>query len=89
MALGESVGSVRRRVVGRTLALGGTGVAIGLVLAYALSRLVASLLFGVAATDAVTLSAVSAGLLAVSFIAGYLPARRASSVNPADALRSC
>lgn len=89
MALGESVGSVRRRVVGRTLALGGTGVAIGLVLAYALSRLVASLLFGVAATDAVTLSAVSAGLLAVSFIAGYLPARRASRVDPADALRSC
>ena len=88
MALGESAVSVRRRVVGRTLALAGMGVAIGLVLSFALSTLIASLLYGVGATDAPTFVATSAGLLAMALLAGYLPARRASRVDPVEALRT-
>ncbi|MEJ2217674.1 MAG: ABC transporter permease [Gemmatimonadota bacterium] len=88
MALGESAGQVRRRVVLRTLLLAGIGIAIGAAGSLVLSRLMASLLFGVTATDPFTFVSVSAGLLGVALLAGYLPARRASRTDPVAALRA-
>ena len=87
MALGEQAGSVRRRVVQRTLALAGVGVALGAVAAFAASRLIQSLLYGVEPGDAVSFAATALVLMAVAALAGYLPARRASLVNPMVALR--
>ncbi|HSG09728.1 MAG TPA: ABC transporter permease [Longimicrobiales bacterium] len=87
MALGQTAASVRGQVVGRTLALAGTGVLIGTLLSLALTRLIGSLLYGVGSTDAITFLAVSAGLLLVATAAGYLPARRASRTDPAEALK--
>jgi predicted permease len=88
MALGESAGRVQRGVVGRTLLLAGAGVAIGAVLSFMVSRLMQSLLYGVEPTDGLTFVGMAAVLLLVSVIAGYLPARRASRVDPLVALRS-
>ena len=62
------------------------GVAIGLAVAIAAGQLVTSLFFGVAATDAVTMLAAMSVMVMVSAIAGYLPARRASRVDPLAAL---
>ena len=88
MALGESAAAVRRRVVGRTLALAGAGVAIGAALSLVASRLIRSLLFDVAPTDVPTFLGTAALLLLVAALAGYLPARRASGTDPVDALRA-
>jgi len=87
MALGAREGHVLRMVVknGMTLAL--IGIIVGLVGAWGLTRFLESLLFGISATDALTLSAVSAGLLLVALLACYLPARRATKVDPLVALR--
>ncbi len=87
MALGASEGHVRRQVMGRTLALTGAGIVVGLVASLALTRLMASLLYGVGAMDAVTFGAAVALLLAVAVLAGYLPALRASRVQPTAALQ--
>jgi predicted permease len=83
MALGASTTEVLKN--GMTLAL--VGVALGICGAFALTRLVASLLFGVKPTDLVTFAAVSATLIVVAFSACYLPARRATKVDPLKALR--
>ncbi|MGH6628807.1 MAG: FtsX-like permease family protein, partial [Burkholderiales bacterium] len=87
MALGAQVGDVRKLVMrnGMTLAL--IGVAVGLAGAYGLTRLIASLLFGISATDFPTFAAISAALVAVALIACYIPARRATKVDPLVALR--
>ena len=88
MALGESAASVRRRVVARTLLLTAMGVGIGALAAFAGSRLLRSLLFGVAPTDALSFIATAVVLVAVAALAGFVPAMRASRTDPMVALRS-
>lgn len=88
MALGETAGAVRRRVVGRTLLLAAFGVFIGAILSFAAARLMTSLLFGVGVTDPITFLGMTAVLLGVALVAGYLPARRASRTDPVGALRA-
>ena len=86
MALGESKAQVRRRVLGRTLALAGTGVALGAAGSLAMSRLISPQLYGVESTDALTFLSMATILMLVSCVAGYLPARRASRTDPQYAL---
>jgi putative ABC transport system permease protein len=86
LALGAQPRDVAGLVMREGLALAGAGVLIGSVAAAALSRLVETQLFGVAALDPATFLAVPAVLLAVAALAAYLPARRAAAVSPIDAL---
>jgi predicted permease len=86
MALGAQSRDVLRLVMGESMALVIVGVGIGLAIALAASRLVASLLFGLAATDVFTMLAAMMVLVVVSAVAGYLPARRAARVDPLVAL---
>ena len=74
-------------VLREALVLVGTGVAIGVPLSLALARSVTSLLYGLKPTDSLTISAAVLLLFAVAAIASYLPARRASRVDPMVALR--
>jgi predicted permease len=87
-ALGESATQVQGRVVGRTLALATIGILLGGVGSTALSGLIASLLYGVSPTDPLAFAAMVALLLLISAMAGYVPARRASRIDPLVALRS-
>jgi putative ABC transport system permease protein len=87
MAVGAERGDVLRMVIGQALALAAAGVALGLAAAAAATRVLASVLFGTRPMDAMTLAAVSLGLLAVAAAAGYIPARRATRVDPMTALR--
>ncbi len=87
MALGAQRRSILKLVIGRGLTLTLLGICIGLVGALGLTRLMASLLFGVTATDAMTFIGVPAILIVVTLLACYLPARRATRVDPMVALR--
>jgi predicted permease len=87
IALGAGAGEVLRLVVGRGLALAGIGVTIGLAASFGLTRLMSSLLYGVKASDLASFTAVAATLSAVAAVACYIPARRATRVNPITALR--
>ncbi|MFL5582110.1 MAG: ABC transporter permease [Gemmatimonadaceae bacterium] len=88
VALGASAGQVLSLVMRRGLALTGAGVAVGVLMALAATRLLASLLFGVGATDPVTFGVVSATLMGVAALACWLPARRAARVDPVVALKA-
>jgi len=87
MALGAARRDVVKSVLSEALSLVLAGIAIGLVGALALTRFIASLLFGVKPTDPATFAAVCLILTAVAVLASYLPARRAAKVDPMVALR--
>ena len=87
MALGARRADVVALVMKESMAMVVCGVAIGLVTAFAAGRLVATLLFGVAASDPATIAIATAVMIAVASLAGYLPARRAARVDPMVALR--
>jgi predicted lysophospholipase L1 biosynthesis ABC-type transport system permease subunit len=88
MALGASAMDLQRCIVLRTLGLAAFGLALGMAGSRVLSRALGSLLFGVTTGDPLTFAAMGALLAAVAAIAGYIPARRASRIDPALALRS-
>jgi predicted permease len=87
MALGAAQGDVVWLVMREVLMLVGSGIALGLVAAWGLGRLVSSQLFGVTASDPLTIVGAAVTLGIVALLAGYLPARRATHVNPVLALR--
>lgn len=87
MALGAGTGNVLRLVLREGLSLVSCGLVAGLIVAAAVTRLLASFLYGVSPLDAATFAAIPAVLLVVALIANYLPARRAAKVDPMVALR--
>ncbi|HEY2907163.1 MAG TPA: ABC transporter permease [Vicinamibacterales bacterium] len=88
MALGARYEEVTRMFVRHGLMLAAVGIACGLTASFVLARLMSSLLFGVSATDAVTYAGVSFGLAAAAVVASYVPARRATLIDPVHALRA-
>src|SRR3954468_19139417 len=88
MALGAQAADVRSLVVMQAPRLGATGLGLGLAGALAVTRVLTSQLFGVSASDPLTFTAVSAALATVLLLAAYLPARRATRVDPIVALRA-
>ena len=88
LALGANQRSVLALVLRQELSACLAGIAVGLVASLAMSSLISTLLFGVAPRDPATIAAVATLLLAVTFVACYLPARRATRVDPVRALRS-
>jgi putative ABC transport system permease protein len=87
MALGASTGSVLGMIFRRGLAATAIGLAVGMAAAYGFARLLASLIFGVSATDAATFVGIPLTLIASAALAIYLPARRAVRIDPMVALR--
>jgi putative ABC transport system permease protein len=87
IALGAQVGDVLRMILGQGMAVIGIGMVLGLAAAFALVRLLRSLLFGVGENDPLTFVAITLVLLLVALIACYIPARRATKVDPLEALR--
>jgi predicted permease len=88
MALGASPGDLQRRILLSTFALAALGLAVGMAASRALSNMLGSLLFGVTSGDLATYIGVGALLIAVAAVAGYIPAWRASRIDPMVALRS-
>ena len=88
MALGAQPAGLQQMFVRHGLLLAGIGALIGLAAAAGLTRLMSSLLFGVTALDPLTYAGVAAILIAAAALASYLPARRATAIDPLDALRA-
>jgi predicted permease len=87
MALGASRRSIFGLVLGQSLRLVITGLALGVITSLVVTRMLVAFLYGTAATDPITFLAVCALLVAIAFLAGYIPARRAVSIDPSMALR--
>ena len=87
MALGAQVGDVLKMILGQGMLLIVAGIAVGLIASFVLMRLMKSLLFGVSETDPLTFVAITLLLSLVAMIACYIPARRATKVDPLVALR--
>ena len=87
MALGARQQDVRRMFVQHGLALTAIGIVIGLAVAVGLTRMMSALLYAVSPVDPVTYGAVAIGLVAAALLASYLPARRATVVDPVQALK--
>jgi len=87
MALGAQASDVLKLLIGSGMVLALIGVVAGLAGAFALTRVMAGLLFGVSTTDGVTFVTVSTGLIVIALLACYVPARRAAKVDPLVALR--
>jgi ABC-type antimicrobial peptide transport system permease subunit len=88
MALGASTLDVQGRIVLRTLALAALGLLVGVIISSGLARSVSGLLFGVTSGDPLTFLAAALVLMAIAVLAGYLPARRASRIDPMICLRA-
>ena len=88
IALGAQAHAVTRMFVAHGLTLAGVGVAIGLTAAFGMMRLMSSLLFEVSPIDPLTYGSVSLTLIAATMLATYVPALRATGVDPIEALRS-
>jgi ABC-type antimicrobial peptide transport system permease subunit len=88
MALGQDAGSVRNQVLAEGLRMAATSAVIGLLAAVLLTRSVAALLYGVKAADPATFASMAALLMAVALAGCYVPARRATRVNPIVALKA-
>jgi putative ABC transport system permease protein len=88
VALGAQTGDVLRLVVGQGMKLTLLGAALGLVLALALTRVMKSLLFGVSPTDPLTFALITTALILVALTACFIPARRATRIDPMTALRA-
>ena len=87
MALGAQRGDVLKLILKQGTLLAITGVIVGLAGSFGLTRLISTLLFEVGATDKTTFAAVAFGLFVITFVASYIPAWRATKVNPLTALR--
>ena len=87
MALGASAEALQRSILLQTLGLAAIGMVVGVVASLVLARTLSGLLFGVASSDPVTFAGMLVILTAVAALAGYLPARRASRIDPMEALR--
>jgi putative ABC transport system permease protein len=87
MALGATRRSIFGLTLGQSLRLGVAGLGLGTLAALGLTRTLAAFLYGITATDPATFAAVAVLLLAVALLAGFLPARRAASIEPRSALR--
>jgi len=88
MALGATPGRVQMGVISKTLLLAAIGIGVGAVVSMVMANLIASMLFGTTPTDPITFFAMMCLLAGVAVLAGYIPARRASRINPMVALRN-
>jgi len=88
MALGASAASIRQLMLGQGLKLAALGLVVGLFFCVGLGRLMGGLLYGVSGFDPLSLVAVSALLATIGLLASWLPARRATRINPVEAMRA-